>query len=405
MNKIVIWGFVGVFGMTTGCMQLNVRKPPAPIVPKGQVFIESAYDDTVSIKPPSYIFPVSPRASLILDLDFDRVDDELDNCLNTPPNTKVDLKGCPLPVVADSDKDGVSDSLDKCPNTPSNVKVDGAGCPLDSDKDGVKDYLDKCANTPANTKVDAKGCPYPAAKPTSVTHNKGGTGGNNLNKSGGSGGGGNSSAPINVNVVNNNYINGINLNDKDQDGVNDDQDKCANTPSNTQVDNNGCPIKSVSLSPSASVNDDDDKDGVKNAIDKCPRTPLGQKVDAQGCALGDEVFISLSVLFATNKATIVDNAFVDILKVAAFMRDYPDVVVTIEGHTDDRASIDHNQKLSQRRAEAVRKELIRFGADAQKMIAIGYGELKSIASNDTEAGRAQNRRVIATAKINKQVKE
>ena len=153
------------------------------------------------------------------------------------------------------------------------------------------------------------------------------------------------------------------------------------------------------------ANDDDDKDGVKNAIDKCPRTPLGQKVDAQGCALGDEVFISLSVLFATNKATIVDNAFVDILKVAAFMRDYPDVVVTIEGHTDDRASIDHNQKLSQRRAEAVRKELIRFGADAQKMIAIGYGELKPIASNDTETGRAQNRRVIATAKINKQVKE
>jgi len=397
MNKIVILGFVGILVMTTGCMQPNARKPPAPIVPKGQVFVEPVYDDTVAIKPPSYIFPVSPRVSLILDLDFDGVDDEIDKCLNTPSNTKVDSKGCPLSVVADSDKDGVSDSLDKCPNTPSNVKVDGAGCPLDSDKDGVKDYLDKCSNTPANTKVDAKGCPYPAAKPT-VT-NKGGTGGNNWNKSGG---GGNSSAPINVNVVNNNYINGINLNDKDQDGINDDQDKCANTPSNTQVDNNGCPSKSVSSSPSSTiVNDDDDKDGVKNAIDKCPRTPLGQKVDAQGCALGDEVFISLSVLFATNKATIVDNAFVDILKVAAFMRDYPDVVVTIEGHTDDRASIDHNQKLSQRRAEAVRKELIRFGADAQKMIAIGYGELKPIASNDTEAGRAQNRRVIATAKINK----
>jgi OOP family OmpA-OmpF porin len=109
--------------------------------------------------------------------------------------------------------------------------------------------------------------------------------------------------------------------------------------------------------------------------------------------------MSLNVLFATNKATIVDNAFVDILKVAEFMRDYPDVVVTIEGHTDDRASIEHNQKLSQRRAEAVRKELIRFGADAQKIIAIGYGELKPIATNQTEAGRAQNRRVIATAKI------
>jgi OmpA-OmpF porin, OOP family len=394
MNKLVIWGFLSVLLMT-GCMHPTTHKLPAPIVPKGQSFIEPAYDDTVSIKPPTYIFPVSPRVSLILDLDFDGVDDEIDNCLNTPPNTKVDSKGCPLPIVADSDKDGVSDSLDKCPNTPSNVKVDGAGCPLDSDKDGVKDYLDKCPNTPTNTKVDAKGCPYPAAKPVST--NKGGTGGNNWNKSGG--GGGSSSAPINVNVVNNNYINGINLNDKDQDGVNDDKDKCANTPSNTQVDNNGCPIKTVSQTPSASINDDDDKDGVKNALDKCPHTPLGQKVDAQGCAVNDDVFMSLNVLFATNKATIIDNAFVDILKVAEFMRDYPDVVVTIEGHTDDRASIEHNQKLSQRRAEAVRKELIRFGADAQKIIAIGYGELKPIATNQTEAGRAQNRRVIATAKI------
>ena len=395
MNKIVIWGFVGIFGMTTGCMQSNMHKSPAPIVPKGQAFIEPAYDDTVSLKPPSYIFPVSPRASLIVDLDFDGVDDELDNCLNTPPDTKVDLKGCPLALDTDSDKDSVNNSLDKCPNTPLNVKVDSAGCALDGDKDGIKDHLDKCPNTPANTKVDNNGCPYPAAKPTSVA-NKGEV--SAWNKTGG---GGNNSAPINVNVVNNNYINGINLNDKDQDGVNDDKDKCANTPLNTQVDNNGCPIKSGNQNLSS---EDDDKDGVKNIIDKCPHTPLGEKVDAQGCAVNDEAFMSLSVLFATNKATIVDNAFVDILKVAEFMRDYPDVVVTIEGHTDDRASIEHNHKLSQRRAEAVRKELIRFGANAQKMLAIGYGELKPIANNQTEAGRTQNRRVIATAKINKQAK-
>ena len=59
--------------------------------------------------------------------------------------------------------------------------------------------------------------------------------------------------------------------------------------------------------------------------------------------------IKLNVLFYTDKATIVDNAFVDILKVADFMRQYPNVTVVIEGHTDDRASIAHNQKLSQRR--------------------------------------------------------
>ena len=126
-------------------------------------------------------------------------------------------------------------------------------------------------------------------------------------------------------------------------------------------------------------------------------------MDETGCPVGllEDVEIKLNVLFATDKAVIVDHAYADILKVAEFMRQYPTVTVVIEGHTDDRASISHNQKLSQRRAEAVRKELIRFGVDGTRLLAMGYGELRPIADNTTEVGRAQNRRVVAVAKAQK----
>jgi len=88
------------------------------------------------------------------DSDGDGVLDAADRCPNTPPNVKVDGRGCPL----DSDKDGVPDYLDKCPGTPAGVKVDENGCPPDSDGDGVPDYLDRCPNTPKGATVDSVGC-------------------------------------------------------------------------------------------------------------------------------------------------------------------------------------------------------------------------------------------------------
>lgn len=375
----------------TACQNQAIRQQPAPIIAKGQPFVEKAFDDSIVITPPQYIFPISPRLSLIPDFDFDGVNDEIDQCLDTPSKVKVDQKGCT--IDPDDDKDGIRNSVDKCPNTTANTKVDDKGCPIDGDddKDGVKNSKDKCPNTPINTKVDDKGCSL-NAKTVAGNGNWTGKSGNTSHSSSGSGG----ATPINVTVTNNNYVNGINQNDKDQDGINDDEDKCPTTPANTKVDTKGCPVNVV-------IDDDLDKDGVKNTQDSCPNTPLGTKVDAKGCplALLEDVEIKLNVLFATDKATIVDNAFIDIIKVADFMRQYPNVTVIVEGHTDDRASIAHNQKLSQRRAEAVRRELIRFGVDARRLLAIGYGELKPIADNTTEQGRLQNRRVVAVAKAQK----
>jgi OOP family OmpA-OmpF porin len=70
----------------------------------------------------------------------------------------------------------------------------------------------------------------------------------------------------------------------------------------------------------------------------------------------------------------------------------------VAGHTDQRASAEYNEKLSRRRADAVRDYLIGKGVSADRLSAAGYGETKPVADNNTEAGRQQNRRVEFAAK-------
>lgn len=380
MNKLMLAALTLTLAACTTPHRMHA---PEPIVSKGQPFVEKSYNDLVDIAASSQVFPVSPRIVMIPDSDFDGVSDEADKCPGTVEKTKVNANGCPL----DTDKDGISDGLDKCPDTPVGIKVNANGCtiPSDVDKDSVPDAIDKCPNTPANTKVDSSGCPYIAIQNETKGKTGNGSGGNNAGNHTGGG-----SAPVSVNVINNNYINGINLNDKDQDGVNDDEDKCPDSLAKTRVDAKGCPLESSR---------DSDKDGVIDQIDHCLGTALGIKVDSVGCALlQEDVAIDLHVLFATGKAVIIDNAYADILKIADFMRTYRTAILTIEGHTDSRSSELFNQRLSERRAQAVRRELIRFGVDSSRLQAVGYGELRPIMNNDTEEGRAKNRRVVATAK-------
>jgi outer membrane protein OmpA-like peptidoglycan-associated protein len=80
-------------------------------------------------------------------------------------------------------------------------------------------------------------------------------------------------------------------------------------------------------------------------------------------------------------------------KVAEVLTRYPDNRVTIVGHTDSTGSDAYNQSLSQRRAAAVLSELSQLGVPASRLQAIGHGESQPRASNDTAAGREQNRRV------------
>jgi OOP family OmpA-OmpF porin len=71
----------------------------------------------------------------------------------------------------------------------------------------------------------------------------------------------------------------------------------------------------------------------------------------------------------------------------------PDFRVEIRGHTDSKGAADYNQKLSERRAEAVRDYFISKGVPASQMTTKGYGSTKPIADNATEEGRAVNRRI------------
>ncbi len=72
---------------------------------------------------------------------------------------------------------------------------------------------------------------------------------------------------------------------------------------------------------------------------------------------------------------------------------YPDLKIEIQGHTDNTGAAQHNLDLSGRRAESVKNFIVLFGVESSRLVSKGYGLTKPIESNDTEEGRAKNRRV------------
>lgn len=222
--------------------------------------------------------------------------------------------------------------------------------PLDSDGDGVIDSLDKCPNTPGGVPVQANGCPY----------------------------------------------------DTDNDGVPNYLDKCGGTPAGVAVDSKGCPL-------------DSDRDGVADYLDKCPGTPAGTKVDTNGCPVpvaaaqpkasaaavkAAERFCNkpsvIKIQFDTNKADVKPQYESDLNVLGLFLKEFPASKGEIDGHTDNVGSKQLNQKLSQRRAESVKKYLVeKYKVTAERIEAKGFGFDKPVASNKTAKGKAQNRRIEA----------
>jgi len=136
---------------------------------------------------------------------------------------------------------------------------------------------------------------------------------------------------------------------------------------------------------------------------------IGNMLDAQAAELrrtvgndrititntGSELIVNMphDILFAVDSATLQPALYGDLAAVARSLMNYPGSTVQVIGHTDSTGSASYNNSLSQRRAASVATVLIQDGVPAARIQTIGRGASQPIASNQTEQGRAQNRRV------------
>ena len=159
--------------------------------------------------------------------------------------------------------------------------------------------------------------------------------------------------------------------DSDRDGVIDKFDQCPSTPSGTEVDDVGC-----ALPPPPPP---------------CKTPEPGERVSLGGCGTGDTITLS-GVNFEFNKSTLTPNAKTILDNVAAELNKYPEIEVELAGHTDSLGRDAYNQNLSESRADSVKRYLVSMGVDGERMAAVGYGEAQPVADNDSDEGRARNRR-------------
>jgi outer membrane protein OmpA-like peptidoglycan-associated protein len=276
------------------------------------------------------------------DRDRDGIPDNVDACPDTPgiPSNDPATNGCPPPP--DRDGDGIIDADDACPDAPG-LRTDDPktnGCP-DRDDDGIVDPIDACPDVPGVKTDDPKtnGCPS----------------------------------------------------DRDRDGVIDAEDACPDEPGIKTDDpkTNGCPPPK-----------DRDGDGILDPVDACPDEPGPPNPDPKknGCPVAfvkeGQIRILEQVKFRFGKAEL-DPAGDPILEaVKKILVDHPEIKkVRVEGHTDNKGAAALNMKLSADRAAAVVSWLVKHGIDKKRLTSQGLGLTKPIDSNDTEEGRANNRRV------------
>lgn len=126
-------------------------------------------------------------------------------------------------------------------------------------------------------------------------------------------------------------------------------------------------------------------------------TPVEPVVYEEVEEVAEAVRVELDVKFDFDKADVKQDSYSDIENLAEFMKQYPQTATTVEGHTDSVGNAAYNQKLSERRAAAVRDTLVnQFGVEADRVNAVGYGKDRPVADNATSEGRAINRRVEAS---------
>lgn len=248
---------------------------------------------------------------------------------------------------SDRDGDGIYDEDDACPRkkgiASDDPKAHGCPPPPDSDGDGIIDDDDACPEEPGVPSDDPKknGCPLPG--------------------------------------------------DADKDGIIDAEDACPNEPGIKTDDpkTNGCPAPK-----------DTDEDTILDPEDACPtvKGPKNDNSKKNGCPEAriekGQIRIIERVEFEYNSSKIQKGSERVLQAVFDILKEHPDIdKLSIEGHTDDRGNDQYNKHLSARRAEAVLKWFTARGIAKNRLSSVGYGEERPIASNETEEGRQDNRRV------------
>ncbi len=247
----------------------------------------------------------------------------------------AEANGCP-----DRDGDGIADGFDACADVrgPRTTDPKTNGCPVDLDFDDVPDDRDGCPGVPGIETNDpsTNGCPA----------------------------------------------------DTDGDGIDDLQDACPAAPGPRTNDpkTNGCDL-------------DRDEDGIANELDACPDDGGPSDADARrsGCpkafVRGDRVQLLDPVAFGPLNTVAKESAPL-LRAVVDVLTKHPEIrELRIEGHTDDRGSSEVNRKLAAARAEAVMKWLVEHGIDPARLVSEGFGPDRPTDTNETAAGRANNRRI------------
>lgn len=253
----------------------------------------------------------------------------------------------------DEDADLILDNTDRCPKEREDYYPPNPndGCPsTDWDQDGILNNVDKCPTVPEDglSPEPADGCP---------------------------------------------------TTDRDQDGVPDDRDDCRRLREDGEGSkpDDGCPNLDANL--------DADQDGLVDALDHCPNEPETRNGyrDDDGCPdtrprvvlEKTSIVIDDKIFFETGRAEVsaVSSPLLD--EIAKVLEETESVeLVEVQGHADDVGAALRNQRITQERADAVRRELIARGIDPTRLTAVGYGEYCPLEANLPHGGGSEkNRRV------------
>jgi len=140
---------------------------------------------------------------------------------------------------------------------------------------------------------------------------------------------------------------------------------------------------------------------VPDRLDKCPNEPetVNGYQDLDGCP--DELPKEIKkytgavkgINFANGKADLLPSSNKVLDEIVTVLKNYPDVKIEIQGHTDNNGERNKNIDLSQARAASVRTYLVTHGIDEKRITSVGFGPDKPVADNKNAAGKAKNRRV------------